>query len=1277
MPTTTRGAAAWLIPILALSFPIVAAAEWPAADGPFRARVRGDLKQELIERGGGTADSERAVHAALLWLARHQSADGSWGGASFQERCVGSACDGAGNGDHGTGVTGLSLLAFLGAGYTHLSKEEIADEAGGETIRSGQVVSQAIRWLVAQQESDGRVGPEVSKLMYNHAIGALALAEAYGMTGSEFLKEPAQKAIDFLVLAKNPYQAWRYTPCSGENDLSVTGWCVMALQAAEWAGLDVPRSAIAEAKAFVEDLTHPKTRMCGYQNAEDRGSKAVHEGENGDYDAQGTMTAVGMLIRIFADRSRMDPDFNGIAAFLATAGKPSWGEDRKSNDYYYWYYGSMALFQFDGPDRGGDGACWRTWNEALLHALVDHQTSQEAECARGSWDSDDRWGREGGRVYATALNALTLEVYYRYTCGLAKKGNAPAGHSPQDHGPSRVGPDPAGSPKFDSPKPGEELASTPMGPRGGRLEAPGRITIDVPPQALVGDEVITLRQGSGGLDGGITYFVEGTGGGHLDLNASATVRIPVPDGTDPDDLVVIQQMDEGAAIGFKPRFDAATGSLVFSVNHFSWLSWGKVQKWAVWAGGWTVMILVASGGGWTLGTFALTCAVGGAWGTIEAPKLERLRQTHGLDAMVRSQHFSILYAREGKYALNCPNPWILVREGDQWSHASAKSVAEARRQHPDAQEMVPVDPAVANLSRELETVYEYYKQAGYAPPDHTWVSAWPGVGITLVSDTEVAGEWDSGPPGSPGFLRINASTIPANQRMDRHQTISHEYFHAICDHHGWDGIAPCTEESLATTMESEIFPSCDGPTSDHPWNESLHFLERGLMAPEGPNERDADGVKRGYWLWPFGKFLLHRVGGHEDVRHYMDGTMQENLLSATFRAFARALCDKEGAPDAEGGASPLVSANEAFQVPTGWGSYSPDSPGICETLSLGVAHSPSTLADVHPLSFSLRRLDLKLPRKFQVEEAPLLVVRRKLPMETEEYLFQSDGGELIASKETLVVGGCDLLGGGCDTLKGRLGIVDATLGPGYDGNPLVAYLLASPGLNQVPPLEEEPQEYPVYRIEPLSVHGVTDGINPDDCAAGYRVLLREKPAEGGAEGKLVESEVLLPLDTKTFDVRDVAGQSPPQSVDVAGICVEDKEVTDESGKPVRSGPFMLAESSGWEGRWMVTIEGEDNPEIVELVSDGEGKITNLGTRYPWLTDPKNEIQSEFRMHGSSSGLDCAGTWFHNLDGFHWRGSFALTMSTDGQSFSGTCKGRWSSDDSTPEDTFSMSATRVK
>ena len=42
------------------------------------------------------------------------------------------------------------------------------------------------------------------------------------------------------------------------------------------------------------------------------------------------------------------------------------------------------------------------------------EKDKKDRCLEGSWDSDvDRWCFEGGRVLATALNVLTLEVYYR------------------------------------------------------------------------------------------------------------------------------------------------------------------------------------------------------------------------------------------------------------------------------------------------------------------------------------------------------------------------------------------------------------------------------------------------------------------------------------------------------------------------------------------------------------------------------------------------------------------------------------------------------------------------------------------------------------------------------------------------------------------------------------------------------------------------------------------------------------------------------------------------
>ena len=56
-------------------------------------------------------------------------------------------------------------------------------------------------------------------------------------------------------------------------------------------------------------------------------------------------------------------------------------------------------------------------------AVTMNEIATEAGCANGSWDPVDRWGFEGGRVYATAINALTLEVYYRYdnVFGVGKK----------------------------------------------------------------------------------------------------------------------------------------------------------------------------------------------------------------------------------------------------------------------------------------------------------------------------------------------------------------------------------------------------------------------------------------------------------------------------------------------------------------------------------------------------------------------------------------------------------------------------------------------------------------------------------------------------------------------------------------------------------------------------------------------------------------------------------------------------------------------------------------
>jgi hypothetical protein len=38
------------------------------------------------------------------------------------------------------------------------------------------------------------------------------------------------------------------------------------------------------------------------------------------------------------------------------------------------------------------------------------RAQRQGGCGEGSWDPVDKWGSEGGRVYATAINVLTLSL---------------------------------------------------------------------------------------------------------------------------------------------------------------------------------------------------------------------------------------------------------------------------------------------------------------------------------------------------------------------------------------------------------------------------------------------------------------------------------------------------------------------------------------------------------------------------------------------------------------------------------------------------------------------------------------------------------------------------------------------------------------------------------------------------------------------------------------------------------------------------------------------------
>lgn len=342
----------------------------PAANGDFSQRAP-EQRLALVQKMGGSGETEGGVSRALAWLARHQSADGSWSGRGFDAGCGG--CDGETTYQVDVALTGLSLLAFLGADHTH--------------TRSGpyqEHVRRGLAWLAGRQRADGDL--RAGETMYSHGIAAIALAEAAAMTGDAALKESVARAVGFIEQARNrDGGGWRYEP-GQEGDTSILGWVVMAARSAQRAGVDVSPEVFEGALRWLERVA----------SARRPGQYAYRPGEG----PTPAMTAEGLFILELLGTPATDRRVAGAVAVIER-NPPSWDEPNT----YYWYYATLALFQQQGE-------AWRRWNARLVPELLAHQ--EQAGKRAGSWPADGEWARIGGRVYQTALCTLMLEVYYRY-----------------------------------------------------------------------------------------------------------------------------------------------------------------------------------------------------------------------------------------------------------------------------------------------------------------------------------------------------------------------------------------------------------------------------------------------------------------------------------------------------------------------------------------------------------------------------------------------------------------------------------------------------------------------------------------------------------------------------------------------------------------------------------------------------------------------------------------------------------------------------------------------
>jgi HEAT repeat protein len=184
-----------------------------------------------------TKATENAVQMGLRWLARHQGHDGVVDSVDFKDRCDPShPCDkvaGARTRIAEAGTTGLSMLAFTGAGYT---------PAGGKysaTLRRGlDHLSATVNVFGDYEQAD---------LLFNRGyarpVALQALAEGFALSGDLRYRWAAERIMARQFALMNERGGWRYSlkRAVPEVDSSVTAWVLFALKTSEKSGIAVPK----------------------------------------------------------------------------------------------------------------------------------------------------------------------------------------------------------------------------------------------------------------------------------------------------------------------------------------------------------------------------------------------------------------------------------------------------------------------------------------------------------------------------------------------------------------------------------------------------------------------------------------------------------------------------------------------------------------------------------------------------------------------------------------------------------------------------------------------------------------------------------------------------------------------------------------------------------------------------------------------------------------------------------------------------------------------------
>jgi hypothetical protein len=300
----------------------------------------GPIKDEI------TPDLRAKVSRGLEWLKKKLNADGSGR---------------MGGGDQ-AGIMALAGIAFMADGNTP-----------GEG-RYGAEVDKILEFVLGNSQPTGLIATPNGSPMYGHGFATLFLAEAYGMTRREDVKEKLQLAVRLIVQTQNKEGGWRYQPVPADADLSVTICQVMALRAARNAGIKVPKKTIDAAIDYVKKSQEP-----------DGGFSYMLQSRGSSYPRSAAGVACLFYSGIYEGKE-IDKGVKYLANFM-----PSMGRSNEYHFYYGQYYATQAMFM-----AGGDS--WEKFWPAIRTELLRRQAA------------DGSWTGEIGGVYSTAMALIALQV---------------------------------------------------------------------------------------------------------------------------------------------------------------------------------------------------------------------------------------------------------------------------------------------------------------------------------------------------------------------------------------------------------------------------------------------------------------------------------------------------------------------------------------------------------------------------------------------------------------------------------------------------------------------------------------------------------------------------------------------------------------------------------------------------------------------------------------------------------------------------------------------------